>query len=466
MSDMATLNEAAQLIAHVQPRRRQFKSHSEYRSSGVPWIGEIPNLWDVPPLYARYKVELGKMLDEKRLTRTMLVPYLRNIDVQWDRINIDAIPQMDISEEEYARFTVRPGDLLVCEGGEVGRCAFWNGQLPVCGFQKALHRLRPLNPTIDFPRFLFYVMSNAASRGVFIAGGNPNTIPHLTAEKLRVYRFAFPSFDEQRAIAAFLERETAKIDSLVAKKRRLIELLGENRTALISRAVTKGLNPDAPMKPSGIDWLGDVPDHWKYNKLGFLVSMRGGMTPSKDNDSYWNGSVPWVSPKDMKSREITDTEDHISESALSETTLTLFSPPVVLMVVRGMILAHTFPVAITKVPVTVNQDMKALTPNGDCSEEYLLNLLNGLGRVILGTVDDSAHGTKVLRLPVWKHVEVFLPEKTEQAEINDFINETLRRFDGLIGKVESAISRLNEYRSSLISAAVTGQIDVREEVAP
>jgi type I restriction enzyme, S subunit len=207
------------------------------KDSGVEWLGKTPAHWDVAPVYSRYEVALGKMLDAKRVTGEHLAPYLRNVDVQWNRVNIENLPEMDFHAGERGRYGLRPGDLLVCEGGEVGRTALWRGELKECFYQKAIHRVRPLSEK-DIPRYLYYVMYAAASRGVFVAGGNPNTIDHLTAIQLRHYRLLFPTKEEQVRITAVLDEETAKIDALIAKVRDGIEKLKEYRTALISAAVT------------------------------------------------------------------------------------------------------------------------------------------------------------------------------------------------------------------------------------
>ena len=194
-----------------------------YRDSGVAWLGEVPEHWEVAPLYTRYSIDLGKMLKEERTRGDHLLPYLRNVDVQWDQINFADLPEINVHPVEFERYTLQPGDLLVCEGGEVGRAAI----VPECrrpiAYQKALHRLRPRNG--ESPRFMYYTLRFATTRGVFDAGGNPNTILHLTAEMLKRYRFPRPPFVEQRAIAAFLDRETECIDALVAKNRLLIERL-------------------------------------------------------------------------------------------------------------------------------------------------------------------------------------------------------------------------------------------------
>jgi type I restriction enzyme S subunit len=232
-----------------------FPRYPEYKDSGVEWLGEVPDGWDICPLNYRYEIALGKMLDQKRISGNYLAPYLRNTDVQWGAINTDNLPQMDFEGDDLTRYSLRRGDLLVCEGGEVGRAAIWEAPIEECYYQKALHRLRARNPKRDAAELLYYVFSAASALEVFSGSGGKSTIAHLPAETLRRHRFPFPTPAEQIAIAAFLDRETAKIDALVAEQQRLMELLKEKRQAVISYAVTKGLNPDAPMKDSGIEWL-------------------------------------------------------------------------------------------------------------------------------------------------------------------------------------------------------------------
>ena len=181
------------------------------------------------------------MLDAKRVTGEYPVQYLRNADVQWDEVNVFDLPTMDVHPREFERYSVRPGDLLVCEGGEVGRCAVWRGQIDRCGFQKALHRLRPRNDGSDMPRFLYYALRVAVERGAF-ADGHESTIAHLTGEKLRAHRFAFPPAVEQRAIQGFLRETDMRIGKLLRAQRNAIDLLREHRTRLIADVVTGKLD--------------------------------------------------------------------------------------------------------------------------------------------------------------------------------------------------------------------------------
>ncbi len=291
-----------------------------------------------------------------------------------------------------------------------------------------------------------------------------NTQDNLSAVRVRNMPVVLPAFiDEQRDIAAFLDRETAKIDALVAKKERLIELLQEKRTALITRAVTRGLDPNVPMKDSGVEWLGEVPAHWEQARLWRLCSAISGGTPTKDNPVYWNGKIPWVSPKDMKRRLISTSQDLITQRAVEEAAIRLVEPRAVLIVVRGMILAHSFPVAVTTAPVTINQDMKALRLVDGVDTSYFAWTLDGLARGIVATVvEEAAHGTRAIRMDQWRNVVCPVPPYAEQRAIAHFLDRTTARTDVLVAKVRDAIDHLKELRTALISAAVTGKIDVRE----
>ena len=207
------------------------------KPSGVEWLGEAPEHWSTPHLNARYEIVLGKMLDESKITGEHLIPYLRNVDVQWNRVSCANLPDMDIRPDEYERYTVREGDVLVCEGGEPGRAAIVPNDAAGLGFQKALHRLRPL-PGEEHPRFLLYTLSFAAAYGAFDAQGNPNTILHLTGDMLRAYRFPNPPAEEQREIGDYLDGETTRLDRHSRRVKLAIERLQEYRSAPITAAVT------------------------------------------------------------------------------------------------------------------------------------------------------------------------------------------------------------------------------------
>jgi len=244
----ALVAEQEKLIALLKEKRQAVISHAvtkgldpsvSLKDSGIEWLGEVPEHWEVAAVSYRYEVQLGKMLDTSKIRGQHLRPYLRVFDVQWGKINIDNLPEMDFSEDDQLKFCLHPGDLMVNEGGSyVGRSAIWRGEIKECYYQKALHRLRARHSHRDSPEFMLYIMENATKSGVFVAGGQQATIEHLTAEALRRYRFAFPPHAEQTAIVAYLDAQTAKFDALTAEAERAIALLKERRSALISAAVT------------------------------------------------------------------------------------------------------------------------------------------------------------------------------------------------------------------------------------
>jgi len=446
--------------------RGRFKPYPAYKDSGVEWLGEIPAHWEVKRLKTMASVELSN-IDKKSVEGEEPVRLCNYTDVYYnERISGELeFMQATASREQVRRFSLRAGDVLITKDSEswtdIAVPAIVAEDLSgvLCGYHLA--HIRP--GTSCDGGFLSRAFAAVGPRDQFQVSANSITRFGLGGDAIRTGLFAVPPKPEQRAIVTFLDRETAKIDALVAKKERLIELLQEKRTALINRAVTRGLDPNVPMKDSGVEWLGEVPAHWDCARMWRVGEATSGGTPAKENQSYWDGDIPWVSPKDMKRRFIDSSEDTISEPALAETGLKLIDPQSVLIVVRGMILAHSFPVAVTTVPVTINQDMKALKLRQGIDAVFFAWLLEGLASGIITTiVEEAAHGTRAIRMDQWRSVLAPLPPIREQRTIGTFLDQETARIDGVVSTVRKAIGRLKEFRTALISAAVTGKIDVRE----
>ena len=439
------------------------KPYPAYGDSGTEWLGEIPAHWNAQQLGrfgGFFKGNGGTKGDEIPEG----VPCIRYGDIYTQYQFFVQASRSCVSADRAHDYTpIRYGDVLFAASGEtleeIGKSVVnLIRSRACCGGDVIVFR-----PSIDVAaRFMGYATD--CHRAAFQKSrmGRGITVMHLYGSQLKYMWIALPPLDEQATIADFLDRETEKIDALVAKKQRLIELLQEKRTALISHAVTKGLDPDVPTKDCGSSWWGAAPAHWSASKLGRVAASQGGMTPDKGKSEYWQeGTIPWVSPKDLKVEMLLDSEDHVTELGLRDTGLRLIAPPAVLVVVRGMILAHSFPVTTICVPVTINQDLKALTAREGCSPRYLHRLLQGTRRLMLSYVDDAAHGTKRVRTELWRNAPVFLPPAAEQAELCKRLDGMERHLVELESRVQLALERLLEYRSGLVTAAVTGQIDVR-----
>lgn len=277
--------------------------------------------------------------------------------------------------------------------------------------------------------------------------------------QLRLLR---PPIEEQQTIANYLDTETARIDALIREKDVLIGLLKEHRQGLASDAVMRGLRADISMKSVG-GGFGAVPSHWRMIPLKRFVKVTGGHTPSTENPDYWNGAIPWVSAKDMKRDELVDSIDHVSDAAVASCGLAVVAPGATLVVVRGMILAHSFPVARNVVPITINQDMKAVRPQSDVLPEYLPWLLRGLKPVVLSLTEQSAHGTLALRTDKFFGEAFPIPPLAEQTAIIKYLDEELPRIDELLAHTKEEINLLKELRAATIADAVLGRVDVRTQ---
>jgi type I restriction enzyme S subunit len=321
--------------------------------------------------------------------------------------------------------------------------------------------------------FLFYLTTShtflsLGESEMYGAGGQKRVPPEFAKD----FRVPLPPLEEQQTIARFLDAQTARIDTLVAKKRQLIAKLKEKRSALIARTVTRGLPPEAAkaaglepnpeMKDSGVEWLGKIPAHWNAKRLKYLFQCFGGGTPSKANAAFWDGDIPWVSPKDMSGKVILDTEDHITEDAVIESATRMVAPGATLLVVRSGILKHTIPVATNAISVALNQDMKALVSIGAVCNTYLAYFIEGHNKSLLDSWSKSSCTVESIESNYMLSSLLPVPPAEEQQAIAAYLDHETSRIDQLVAKVEVAIDRLTEYRQALITPAVTGKIDVRE----
>ncbi|ACL71696.1 type I restriction-modification system, S subunit [Thioalkalivibrio sulfidiphilus HL-EbGr7] len=438
----------------------KYQAYPEYRETRHDLLPPIPVHWMTGQIKNAHDVVLGKMLQSDAKTPAdRLLPYLRAANVNWGGVDLSTVKEMWFSPAERKALRLMVGDVVISEGGDVGRSAVWQGELPECYFQNAINRARPKGEHSS--RYLYYWMSFIKSAGYIDIICNKSTIPHYTAEKVQGTPFLFPPAGEQAGIAAFLDHETAKIDRLIAKQQRLIELLKEKRQAVISHAVTKGLNPDAPMKDSGVEWLGEVPAHWRLEKLKYTAIFKGGGTPSKDSPEYWGGDIPWVSPKDMKSRYVADSQDKITVEAIAASSTSLIGPGQVLVVVRSGILQRTIPVAVNLVEVTLNQDMKAIDFRDETRSEFFSYFVEGHEDNLLLEWRKQGATVESIEQEYLGNTMVPMPPPSEMMEILQFLNGQLEKYRLLTEKATRAIELLREHRTALISAAVTGKIDVR-----
>ena len=427
-----------------------FPAYPEYKDSGVPWLGDVPAHWDVVPLKRQYSVTLGKMLQpDARNEVDVERSYLRAANIKWRQVDLTDVKTMWFSPAEATSLTLRYGDLLVSEGGDVGRSAIWRDELADCHFQNSVNRVRAHGDAST--GFLFYWMVTIKAKGYVDVLCNKSTIAHFTAEKVEAVPTPIPSVAEQEAIVAFLDRETAKIDALVAEQERLIALLKEKRQAVISHAVTKGLNPDAPMKDSGIEWLGEIPVHWEVVKIVRLFRAskgKEGQLLTKEYCAEHAGEFPVYSGQ-TENAGVMGTLDRYEFDAGDQGYL--FSTTVG---AKAMTVSHIFG------KFSLSQNCMIIRPSNPSVDPrffyYHFQPVFGYHRSLI-----PDHMQPSFRMEDLYGFAVALPPKDEQVEIAGFLDRTLDGYEGLTNEAQAAITLLQERRAALISAAVTGKIDVR-----
>lgn len=286
------------------------------------------------------------------------------------------------------------------------------------------------------------------------------TFKEISADAFANFKLPYPDYETQKRITSFLDTKCAEIDALIAAKEKTNALLKERRQSIIYEAVTKGLDPTVPMKDSGVEWIGEIPEGWEIAALKRLGTPATGSTPSKDNPDYWDGNIPWVSSKDMKSDYLLDSEDHITQAAVDECGLTLFNPGTLIFCVRSGILRHTFPVAVATLPVTINQDLRALSLTGDVNPAFLLYYMRGMNDTIVTLYEKIGATVESIEMNWFLYFPVVLPSREEQDRIVKALGSRCTDLDQAVKQNEDTIRQLKEYRQSLIYEAVTGKIEV------
>ena len=447
------MTKPADRIETARPHR--FRRYPDYKESGVDWLREVPAHWEMKRLKAIAAVQLSNVDKHSeegqvqvKLCNYVDVYYNDFITAELDFMNATATP------DQVRRFRLRVGDVVITKDSEswtdIAVPAVVAEDLAdvLCGYHLA--HIRPA-PGLD-GRFLARQFAAIGARDQFHVAANGITRFGLGGDVIRGSVFAVPPIDEQRAIAAFLDRETAKIDALVARKERLIELLQEKRTALITRAVTRGLDPNVPMKDSGVEWMGEIPSHWQTARIKrlFRYRKRQGFPKRTVLSVYRDYGVIEKSSRD----------DNFNRTPEALETYQLVSPG---DLVINKTKAWQGSLGISALSGITSPDYVVYAPDHQEEEGFLHHFLRCklLAEVYLTISNEIRPNQWRLEPKRFEDLIVFLPPPSEQHQIAAFLNEKAAKTDTLVARVHQAIDCLKECRTALISATVTGEIDVR-----
>ena len=450
-----------------------FPRYPAYKDSGVEWLGEVPGHWDVQPFKHQVDRNDGGVWgeDPDGIDDTIVLRSTeQTVDGHW---KLDDPAPRKLSESEIRGSLLAEDDLLLTKSSgsslHIGKTTLVTAEIATmrCCYSNFMQRIR-MRPTF-LPKLAWYVMNNDLARLQFDLLSNSSTgLANLNATMVGQIVVPVPLLPEQTQIAAFLDRETAKIDALVAEQRRLMALLKEKRQAVISHAVTRGLNPHAPLKPSGIEWLGDVPEHWEVIALKRIADVQTGVAKGKDHGNRNTITVPYLRVANVQDGYLDLETVATMDIPAEDLQRYALQPGDVLMNEGGdfdkLGRGHVWDGQID--PCITQNHVFAVRPRNVTSA--WLNAITGsdfaqfyfMTRSKQSTNLASISSTNLMELPV------VLPPESEQKSILMFIADQSARFDTLKTEAQRAIDLLQERRTALISAAVTGQIDVRGAVNP
>lgn len=438
-----------------------FPAYGSYKESGVEWLGQAPSHWTIMPL----KRDLDFLTSGSRGWADHYADdgalFIRIGNLTRDRLTLDLddIQRVNVPPgAEGERTQVQPGDLLFSITAYLGSVAVVPEQLETAYVSQhvALARLRAERL---LPTWVGYVALSWLGKTYLETRGYGGTKIQLSLDDIAEMVMTAPPLAEQHAIAAFLDRETAKIDALVEAQRRLIELLKEKRQAVISHAVTKGLDPSAPTKDSGVEWLGQVPAHWEVLPVRrFATRVQTGTTPTSEPASVdTEEGMDWFTPGDFGSGiALSRAAKRISWAVAEDGEARVFPAGSVLVIGIGATLGR---VGVALAACSANQQINAISPDDSVGPFFLAYALSVQEEIMRKLSNASTIG--IMNQDRTKDLCLCRPPVQEQKRIVEWLDDSLVEFGGLIGSAEAAITLLQERRAALISAAVTGKIDVR-----
>lgn len=430
----------------------KYKAYPEYKDSGVEWLGMVPSHWNIK--------RLGQFFEERRDKVS---------DKDYPPLSVTMqgiVPQIETAAKTDAgdnRKLVLKNDFVINSRSDrkgSSGVSQLNGSVSLISIVMEPKRINP--------KFAHHLLRSYPFQEEFYRYGKGIVADLWSTNSSEMKNILIPELadDESNAIAFFLDHETAKIDNLIEKQQQLIELLKEKRQAVISHAVTKGLNPGVPMKDSGVEWLGEVPEHWRVSRIKNYAKIESGHTPSRTKPEYWvSCNIPWVSLNDSKQlKEV----DYIEDTFYKISELGMANSSAHLLPARAVVFTRDASIglsAITTKSMAVSQHLIAWV----CDEKFIIpEFLLLVFYAMEKEFERYTFGAtiKTIGMDNVRGLKSTFPPIEEQRNLIDWAFSKIEKIKSSINKVEDMLSLLQERRTALISAAVTGKIDVRDWVFP
>lgn len=431
------------------------------KPSGIDWIGDIPNNWETSRIKYHYQISLGKMLQPIQENSTdTLEHYMCSANITWAGVDTSILKQMWFSPAEKKQYRLLDGDLLVSEGGDVAVSCIWRNELDECYLQNAVHRVR--QNALSDNRFIYYWLFFLKNYGIVDLICNKATIAHFTKEKFGELPICIMSIDEQVAIADFLDKECAQVDSIAADLEKQIALLQQYKKSLITETVTKGLDKSVPMKDSGVEWTSKIPCHWEIKRFKYLceyITDGSHFSPETTDEGY-----PYITAADVKGVGLDyDAAKKISQQDFTSLRKAGCQPRKgdVLLVKDGATTGRIGMVTSEK-PCVVLSSVAILRAPDNMDARYLHYLMES--DFVQAQIQASMAGSAMPRTVLSKIINYWgiTCPKEEQKEICDFLDRKCGYIETVIETKQVQQSTIQQHKKSLIYEYVTGKKRVKE----
>jgi len=431
----------------------EIKKYDNYKDSGIEWIGEIPEHWECKMIKRLSPVKRGaspRPIDNP-------IYFDNNGEYSWVRIaDVSASERYlenteQILSELGASLSVKrnPGDFFLSIAGTVGKPII--SKIKCC-----IHDGFVYFPDLKInPEFLYYLFTTGLPyKGL----GKWGTQLNLNTDTVGEIYIPVPLETEIESLVSFLDRKTAEIDQIIANKQKLIALYEEEKQAIINQAVTKGLDPTVKLKESGVEWLGEIPEHWEVKKLNYCFGQIGsGTTPTSGKPEYYeNGEFNWLQTGDLNDSEIIETSKKITQKALDDNSTLRFYPlDSIVIAMYGATIGKT---GILKIESTTNQACCVLSKPRNMFPKFVFYWFNAVKKHIISL--SYGGGQPNINQEQIRSLKIQQPPIDEQKNVVEYIDNELSRLSVIIEKFNKQIDLLQEYRTTLISEVVTGKIKV------
>lgn len=444
-----------------------FQRYPKYKDSGVKWIGEIPEEWNIDRIKKSVTNLKNGIWGEEPQGDENDVFCIRVADFNRNNFEVEDrdFTVRNLDKVKQKAYMLKKDDLLIEKsgGGEkqpVGFVVRYNLDKPAI-YANFMAKIE-LNKEIAYPNYFKYLYSSMYSHRINVRSIKQTTgIQNLDTSYYFQEIVPYPSIKEQKQIADFLDQKTSEIDSLIANKEKLIELLEEKRQVIITEAITKGLNPNVKMKDSGVEWIGEIPEGWGVSKIKYQADINK-YTLSENTDE--DLEIKYIDISSVNSRgEVVNIEKYYFKDAPSRARRILRKGDTIVSTVRTYLKAITWFEEVEE-NLICSTGFAVLSPKETIYPKYLFYLMRStkyIDEIVKRSIGVSYPAITSTEIGM---LECLLPNINEQKMIVEHIDNELKKIDGLVDEIKLQIQKLKEYRQSLIYEAVTGKIDVRDYV--